>query len=495
MAYPTVTDPQSTNTNQAAPCSWMAAIDDGVLISQITLPGTHDSAALHGGSDTQCQDRSPLEQLQMGVRLLDIRLNYVKSKNGGENFALHHGDKVSKYQWAYFDKTSDYSNDPDCYEFVLQDCINFLTYNRTECIVMCIKQEGSSISESAFMTLFNSIAEKPIFKAFFYLQTTVPALRDVRGKIVVVNRVIVGPWSNHGIFWGDWDKQLLAQQSGTRNLDVEDHYQETYTSGKWKYVEDHLNKAANAQSANSTWFVTYASCAGPAIGKPKEWADAINPKLSTYLNTILGSSMQGKTLGSLYMDFPSPSLIGQVIQAAQDAYLADIPAKVETATTPWLHDEYDGVIDVTHDYGQNNVVSLSFASIGKIEVLYQRGLGIINLRIADKANNFITPDYGGYGDSTHGYNWVSQDLDGQSISVSGDIDGIQFAYQGGCGIVNIRVHLKGKGANWESWLTEVQESQFTYITDAFNAPRNILWIATWREGKLGLVDAQCCFNL
>ncbi len=470
----------------------MTAIDDATLISRITLPGTHDTAALHGGPTAECQVRSPLQQLQIGIRLLDVRLCYFQSKAGGLNFSLHHG---GTYQWAYFDQTSDYSDNPDCREFVLQDCISFLTDNPTECIVMCIKQENSDVDTSTFMALFNAIAGKDSFKNFFYLGSAVPGLGDVRGKIVVVNRVAEGT----GIFWGSWDKQLLVEDSGSRNLDVEDHYAEAFAANKWDYVRDHLNKAAAAPAAAATWYVTYASCAGPpapsVLPNPQYYADVINPELAAYFTTASWGNLPGMCYGSVYMDFPSPALTGQVIQIAQAAYPAAVPATVKTATTPWLFDEYDGSIEVSHDYGQNNRIALqSTADVGKIEVLYQGGYGIINLRAWDLQNNVIPPDTG-YSDSKHGSGWVASDFDGESCMASGDIDGIQFAYQGGYGIVNIRVHLKGQGAIWENWLTEVKPSSFNYVTDAFAAGGGVHWIGTWRQDKHGIVDAQCCYTL
>jgi hypothetical protein len=84
----------------------MSRLDGRAKLSRLTLPGTHDSGALHSNSagelQTQTQDSSLSRQLQRGVRVLDIRMVCVETRRG-TNFAVHHG---VKYQWAYLDAAS-----------------------------------------------------------------------------------------------------------------------------------------------------------------------------------------------------------------------------------------------------------------------------------------------------------------------------------------------------------------------------------------------------
>ena len=64
----------------AAPVSgagdWMAALPDDRPISEIVVPGTHDSASMNAqlGFITKCQALSIAQQLNIGARYLDIRL-------------------------------------------------------------------------------------------------------------------------------------------------------------------------------------------------------------------------------------------------------------------------------------------------------------------------------------------------------------------------------------------------------------------------------------
>ena len=55
--------------------NWLSQINDNVLLSQLSLPGTHNSAAAYLSlPSVQCQGASVSEQLNYGVRFLDIRV-------------------------------------------------------------------------------------------------------------------------------------------------------------------------------------------------------------------------------------------------------------------------------------------------------------------------------------------------------------------------------------------------------------------------------------
>jgi 1-phosphatidylinositol phosphodiesterase len=65
---------------------WMASLPDSARISELSIPGTHDSMAFYGGDAAQTQSMSLPTQLSSGVRVLDIRVRHM---NNG--FALYHG--------------------------------------------------------------------------------------------------------------------------------------------------------------------------------------------------------------------------------------------------------------------------------------------------------------------------------------------------------------------------------------------------------------------
>lgn len=59
--------------------NWMASINQSTPLFKISIPGTHDSCALHDDNTfnyTKCQSLSLTDQLLNGIRFLDIRPSY-----------------------------------------------------------------------------------------------------------------------------------------------------------------------------------------------------------------------------------------------------------------------------------------------------------------------------------------------------------------------------------------------------------------------------------
>ena len=62
--------------------AWMKEVDDNTLITNMSIPGSHDSGATHSIFDVagKCQDLSIKTQLTIGVRFLDLRLQLVNNE-------------------------------------------------------------------------------------------------------------------------------------------------------------------------------------------------------------------------------------------------------------------------------------------------------------------------------------------------------------------------------------------------------------------------------
>ena len=54
--------------------SWMKNIPDNKKLSEITIPGTHDSCSLYGICCARTQTWTLSEQMKAGIRFFDIRL-------------------------------------------------------------------------------------------------------------------------------------------------------------------------------------------------------------------------------------------------------------------------------------------------------------------------------------------------------------------------------------------------------------------------------------
>ena len=67
--------------------SWMNYLDSSLLLSQLSLPGTHDTLSTGAGGDiTQTQSMDLATQLASGVRAFDLRLRYES-----DGFYMYHG--------------------------------------------------------------------------------------------------------------------------------------------------------------------------------------------------------------------------------------------------------------------------------------------------------------------------------------------------------------------------------------------------------------------
>ncbi|MBO4534753.1 MAG: hypothetical protein J5755_02320, partial [Clostridia bacterium] len=79
---------------KARSSAWMNDLSSGTLLSDISMPGSHDSGALRSGGIyefSNCQDLTIPKQLASGVRFLDIRLGFKKGK-----LAVYHGPLYQK---------------------------------------------------------------------------------------------------------------------------------------------------------------------------------------------------------------------------------------------------------------------------------------------------------------------------------------------------------------------------------------------------------------
>ena len=63
----------------AAGNDWMSPLDGGLLLSQLSIPGTHDSGARFEplSRTAKCQTLTIGQQLDAGARFLDIRCRHV----------------------------------------------------------------------------------------------------------------------------------------------------------------------------------------------------------------------------------------------------------------------------------------------------------------------------------------------------------------------------------------------------------------------------------
>ena len=303
---------------------WMANIDSNKKITEINLPGTHDSGTqkISNATFAQCQDKSIAEQLNFGIRFLDIRL---EAEDNGKLYLVHGSEdcKSNSGSKLYLEE-------------VLSDCYSFLEAHPTETIVMSMKKDDGTQDDSVIQQYIHSyIDQNP---DFWYLQNGKPVLNDARGKIVLARRYY--DKNNYGdkkgglnFLWGDQGGSDVQETpwvrvavTGLTGLWIQDRY-EYSTSDKWNAVKQGLDSPPDENKRASVYFLNFMSAAPKKLGlptSPKSNAKEINPKFLSYELT------QGKAYGWIIMDFATEELAKKVI--ASNNYTEN-PEQVEINKT------------------------------------------------------------------------------------------------------------------------------------------------------------------
>uniref|UniRef100_A0A3B4BE26 Phosphatidylinositol-specific phospholipase C X domain-containing protein n=1 Tax=Periophthalmus magnuspinnatus TaxID=409849 RepID=A0A3B4BE26_9GOBI len=250
--------------------SWMSYLPDDQPLSEVTMPGTHNTMALFGGVYAECQTWSLASQLRAGVRFLDVRVRHV---NG--NLTLHHG--VS-YQRAHFGH-------------VLEGVVEFLTEFPTETVLMRVKEEFSETNDiyGAVVDYIHRYAHWDLL----WHSRLVPTVGEVRGKIIIMQ-----DFSGPDLGMRYWSMDIADRWKVPTLLHVKE---------KWQSIYDHLEAAPGGNLAQI--FLTYSSGAG-LFAFPRAVAQRVNLLLYEYLQS---KTVQNQRLGIICMDFPAAPMIQMII--------------------------------------------------------------------------------------------------------------------------------------------------------------------------------------
>ncbi|MFJ4184129.1 phosphatidylinositol-specific phospholipase C domain-containing protein [Kitasatospora sp. NPDC089509] len=255
--------------NQQPLVNWMGRVPDNTRLSDMSIPGTHQSCTRHDGVSfgyTRCQDgeRTLYDQLACGTRYVDIRCR-VAGFGSNWSWAIHHGPV---YQEMMFGDA-------------VGSCRLFLSNHPSETIVMRIQSNDGD--HPRYREIWNSYKED-----LFYIATSptgIPTLGQVRGKIVLISG---NPYLGEGLHWPN-------------ALDVQDNYSKPSMDSKKSSILNHLNKAINAGPSKSRLFVNHISANGQGNGTtPWGYADALNPYTRNRLNDLYAP---GKSVGVIAMDY------------------------------------------------------------------------------------------------------------------------------------------------------------------------------------------------
>ena len=249
--------------NLPARADWMSRLDNRMKIRDVTLPGTHDSGSRYGGDIVQTQSLTVRQQLDAGVRYLDIRLRHID-----DAFTIHHGPV---YQKMNFDG-------------VLTQVGSFLKDHPSEVVLMRVKEEHTEKNcHRTFNDTFRDYYQRygdliwhPDQKAD--MSTVNPTLGELRGRLVFLQNLTSSEYSPYGMAYSGFDIQDDYQVATNWDL-----------YGKWEKVKAQINAADAAKGTAHKGYINHLTASTGsfpyfiASGHSSHGTGA--PRLSTGLTT------------------------------------------------------------------------------------------------------------------------------------------------------------------------------------------------------------------
>ena len=238
--------------------NWMSRVDGNKSISELSLPGTHDTMSVKGGDISQNQTMTLTEQLNSGIRVFDMRTRHI-----GDKFRMHHGITA---QDTYFG------------EDVLKPIDAFLNANPTETLLFRLRSEHTpSDNTRSYTETLNSYLAQYGAKRWIPTDDN-PTLDEVRGKFIILQEFSGSAEDgiNYGLSYGNINKQ--DDYAMSTNWDLYD---------KWTAVKNHMIKAKNGN--RNTLYMNYLSAANGSLpyfvssGHSSNGTSA--PRLATGLTT------------------------------------------------------------------------------------------------------------------------------------------------------------------------------------------------------------------
>jgi len=275
--------------------SWMSRIGPGHYISELSIPGTHDSVTYVTSSIniyTKCQTLSLSEQLNVGIRYLDIRL-----KIDDDKLVYAHGPFT-------YDET---------FDLALKDAFDFLQFNPSEFVIMSVKNEADEESPE-FQDLVERYFADPCIAEKIWRGTRLPTVKEARNQIIPLRR-----YSNYknaanppgiDISGGLWPKNTTG--AGQSYLGEKFAIQDEYSPGafafdaKWEQIASMLDEARRSNEKDRL-YINFLSATG--VPHPAAFAAGMNERLKHYFEkTKVGR------FGILVMDYPTdaPPDLGEI---------------------------------------------------------------------------------------------------------------------------------------------------------------------------------------
>lgn len=329
----------ASETNFAPPYNkleWMKYMPDEALISQLNIPGTHDSAT---GTINQlfvnsakCQDWDITEQLENGFRVFDLRLryalcDYVTFTDGWlppEELTLCHGGlDCYKTKFDAYMAMSGVLGETLKLKNVLDICKKFLDAHPSECIILEMSHEFlPDIKDVRIDTdRYREIVKEGVRNILHYSGQDrilvvrkgddVLTMKQARGKIIIYHDEDGRPYTAYENVYEDITPYEKANRvskalgdAGVQDLlKMSAKFIEETQYEDQKTVGEPDVKVINT---NATDVSGPASFILPEYG-PKGYADVVNARMENEKWSL------GRRYGWFMIDFPTEKIIKQIM--------------------------------------------------------------------------------------------------------------------------------------------------------------------------------------
>ena len=310
---------------------WMSVIMDGTKLTEITMPGTHDSCARKFKTNifteatinavSKCQSLNITEQLNAGVRFLDVRCEVDASTHSVKTV---HG-------------STDCWNGDDYYylDFLFQDLYNWLDAHPSETVLVSIKEDdgdnGVPHFTNAIYEYIHGYGQDKYFYGsdynyndYWYLGKSIPTLGDVRGKCVLFNRFdqYIAGEADQGVVVDENESGQKIKYNDLSNDFASPYYVDitSYNTGigtvhiqdNYKWSTSQKITATQFMLSFSHWhgqyYINYSSTTeGATIPNPQNLANTVNAAYSSFTYT------KNKPSGIFCMDFATADLCRYII--------------------------------------------------------------------------------------------------------------------------------------------------------------------------------------
>ena len=244
---------------------WMKDIPNDTKLSQMTIPGTHDSCSLFGICCARTQTWTLVEQMRAGLRYFDIRLRRIDN-----TLRAYHG----------------FVDQKETFDHILAYAFDFLDKNPSETIIMeIISEYDPKNCDKSFKQLYDEDTQAYTDKIVSYNNKDI-TLGEIRGKLFVV-KVFEGSTSRIPNF--------LIQNSWSVNF-------RCYMNKKKRKIKENLHRAISIN--DNQIFLNYLSASSDyAMMTPYTAAKQCNEIPMRY---------HGR-LGIVLADYPGEDLIEHLI--------------------------------------------------------------------------------------------------------------------------------------------------------------------------------------